>query len=145
MAGMEAAAAVLEDSDEDLVEELEIDDNLEKDEDEEDEGNEEDDDGMLGGKFDEGVRGKGEVVNGSEARVEVMEVVEDSGAFVDGIDEVEIVAVAGACSIVAMVARASGAGAAHVSFVAMEHWTPMVASLLQQAHRPVVTLYTISG
>jgi hypothetical protein len=44
-----------------------------------------------------------------------------------------------------MVARASGAGAAHVSLVAMEQWTPVATSLLQQAHSPVVALYVISG
>ena len=44
-----------------------------------------------------------------------------------------------------MVDSASGAGAAHVSLVAMEQWTPVVASLLQQAQSPVVALYTISG
>lgn len=44
-----------------------------------------------------------------------------------------------------MVDRAAGAGAAHVSLVALEHWTPVALSLLQQAHSPVAALYTMSG
>jgi hypothetical protein len=56
-----------------------------------------------------------------------------------------LVLVGGACWSDTMVARALGAGAAQVSLVVMEHWTPVVGSLPQQAQSPVVALYVISG
>ena len=76
-------------------------------------------------------------------RIEVV-VVEVLGGIVGSVEE-EVVEVTGACPSDAMLARASGAGAAHVSFVVVEQSTPVTGSLLQQAHSPLVALYTISG
>jgi hypothetical protein len=64
---------------------------------------------------------------------------EVDGEAVASIDAV-LRPVAGGWGSDTMVARASGAGAAQVSLVAIEQWTPVAASLLQQAHSPVVAL-----
>jgi hypothetical protein len=73
---------------------------------------------------------------------------ETGGGVVDGtVDSIDgaLVPEGGGGGSESMVARASGAGAAQVSLVAIEQWTPVVTSLLQQAHSPVVALYVISG
>jgi hypothetical protein len=86
---------------------------------------------------DEGVLADGKVVVVGEM-VEAKEAAdEDTGKV--------LVLVASFCSIDVKVTKASGAGAAQVSLLAVEQCTPVVGSLLQQAQRPVVALYTMSG
>ena len=89
----------------------------------------------------------GDELNGDTSGVLPDKIEEGAAGGRELVDDVErgVAEVTGACSSDAIVARASNAGAAHVSSVPVEQSTPVVVSLLQQAHRPVVALYKTSG